>query len=312
MPPDRIVTLTLNPAIDLSATTSRLEPLQKLRCTDVRRDPGGGGINVARVIARLDGKVTAIFPSGGISGKLLEQLLRAEGLNQIAIATALETREDVTIFEEQSGQQYRFVMPGAALSSAEQGAILDALAQREAELVVLSGSLPQGTPPALYGQIARAVRARGQRLIVDSSDGALKAALAEGVFLIKPNARELSALSAQALTSDAAFTAAARAIVEGGGAEFVALSLGDRGAWLIGRNQILRASAPRVRVRSTVGAGDSFTGGFAWALAQQQDLAQCLRYGVAAGTAAILGHGTQLAQADDVHRLARVIAVHAD
>ena len=312
MPADRIVTLTLNPAIDLSAATGRLEPLQKLRCTNVRRDPGGGGINVARVIARLDGKVTAIFPSGGISGKLLEQLLRAEGLNQIAIGTELETREDVTIFEEQSGQQYRFVMPGAALSAAEQGAMLDALSRSEAELVVLSGSLPQATPASLYGQIARAVRGRGQQLIVDSSGAALKAALAEGVFLIKPNARELSALSAQPLASEDSFIAAARKIVDAGGAEFVALTLADRGARLIGRSQILRATAPKVTARSTVGAGDSFTGGFAWALAQELDLAQCLRFGVAAGTAAILGHGTELAKADDVHRLARVIDVRAD
>ena len=312
MPADSIVTLTLNPALDLSAATPRLEPLQKLRCTDVRRDPGGGGINVARVIARLGGSVTAIFPSGGISGKLLEQLLRAEALSQIAIRTELETREDVTIFEEQSGQQYRFVMPGAALSEAEQGAMLDAFGRCDGEIVVLSGSLPQATPPSIYGQIAKAGRARGQQLIVDSSGAALKAALAEGVFLIKPNARELASLSPQPLNSEDAFIAAARAIVAEGAAEFVALTLADRGARLIGRNQILRATAPAVTPLSTVGAGDSFTAGFAWALAQKQELAQCLRYGVAAGTAALLGHGTELARADDVHRLARGIEVHAD
>ena len=307
-----IVTLTLNPALDLSAATLRLEPLQKLRCTNVRRDPGGGGINVARVIARLGGKVTTIFPSGGISGKLLEQLLHTEALSQIAVRTELETREDVTVFEEQSGQQYRFVMPGAELSKTEQGAMLDALGRCEAELVVLSGSLPQATPATIYGQIAKASRARGQQLIVDSSGEALKAALAEGVFLIKPNARELAALSPRALTSEASFIEAARAIVAGGGAEFVALTLADRGARLVGRNQILRAAAPAVTPLSTVGAGDSFTGGFAWALSHKQELAQCLRYGVAAGTAALLGHGTELARADDVHRLARDIEVHAD
>ncbi len=312
MSANRVVTLTLNPAIDLSAATPRLEPLQKLRCTNMRRDPGGGGINVARVIARLGGAVTAIFPSGGISGKLLEQLLRAEGLSQIAIRTELETREDITIFEEQSGQQYRFVMPGSALSAAEQGTVLDALGGAKAQIVVLSGSLPQETPAAIYGEIAKASRARGQHLIVDSSGAALKAALAAGVFLIKPNARELSALSPGALTSEASLIEAARAIVAGGGAEFVALTLADRGARLIGHNEVLRATAPKVTALSTVGAGDSFTGGFAWALAHKQELAQCLRYGVAAGTAALLGHGTELAKADDVHRLARVIEVRSD
>lgn len=309
---DRLVTLTLNPAIDLSAATPKLEPLQKLRCKNMRRDPGGGGINVARVIARLGGKVTAIFPSGGISGKLLEQLLRAEGLSQIAVPTQKETREDVTVLEEATGQQYRFVMPGAALSDTEQGALLEALCDCPADIVVLSGSLPEGVHADVYGQIAETCHARGQRLVVDSSGPALKAALSHGVFLIKPNARELDALSERTLTTEEDLIAAARAVIAQGGAKFVALTLAERGARLISRNSVLRATAPTVTPLSTVGAGDSFTGGFAWALSRKLDLSQCLRYGVAAGTAALLGHGTELARADDVHRLADAIAVEAN
>ena len=114
-----IVTVTPNPAIDIATSVPMVTPLQKLRCTAARRDPGGGGINVARVVQRLGGDVIAIYPVGGSTGQLLRRLVDRENIRSIVIEVSEETREDFTVTEERSGQQYRFVLPGAPLSKSE-------------------------------------------------------------------------------------------------------------------------------------------------------------------------------------------------
>src|SRR5579859_3925003 len=107
----RIATITLNPAIDVSTSTPRVAPERKLRCSAGRRDPGGGGINVARVVRRLGGEATAVYPAGGFVGRLLQSLVDAEGVTSVAIPVQGETREDFTVYDEAADTQYRFVLP---------------------------------------------------------------------------------------------------------------------------------------------------------------------------------------------------------
>src|SRR5579872_2345788 len=114
-----IVTLTMNPAIDLSVSVERVAPFHKLRAASDRRDPGGGGINVARVVKRLGGDVTAMFPAGGALGELLRRLVDAEGISALTTTIAGETREDFTVLERATGAQYRFVLPGPFLAESE-------------------------------------------------------------------------------------------------------------------------------------------------------------------------------------------------
>src|SRR5262245_17082149 len=111
-----VVTVTPNPAIDISTAVEEVLPIRKLRCARARRDPGGGGINVARVARRFGADVTAIYPAGGSTGTLLQQLVDREGVRSIAISVREEMREDFTVLVEGSGKQYRFVLPGAELS----------------------------------------------------------------------------------------------------------------------------------------------------------------------------------------------------
>jgi 6-phosphofructokinase 2 len=143
-----IVTLTPNPAIDISTSVDEVVPVRKLRCEAARRDPGGGGINVARVVQRLGAEVTAIYPAGGCTGELLRRLVKREGVQSLAIPVAEETRESFTALDQKSGEQYRFVLPGAPLSEAEWCACLDALEAVDPlpPFVVCSGSLPPGVP----------------------------------------------------------------------------------------------------------------------------------------------------------------------
>ena len=114
-----ILTITANPAVDLSTSIESILPIRKLRGTSQRRDPGGGGINVARVIKRLGGEASAVYPVGGAMGALLRELLDGEGVASQTFAIADETREDFFVSETSTGQQYRFILPGPRLNEAE-------------------------------------------------------------------------------------------------------------------------------------------------------------------------------------------------
>jgi 6-phosphofructokinase 2 len=309
----QIITVTLNPAIDVSTSIPKVAPFTKLRCASPRRDPGGGGINVARVIKRFGGDVAAIYPAGGAAGQLLCRLMDREGVQSVRLLTQEETREDFTVFEESTEQQYRFVMPGARLSEEECQECLRLLTSTVSRpnFVVASGSLPPGVPEDFFGRLAQVGKGMGAKVIVDTSGPALKAALNEGVYLIKPNLREFQELTGATSADDAELIVAGRRLIEQGAVEFIALSLGPSVALLIARDQALRADGMAIKPASVVGAGDSFVGAMVWCLARDHGVDTALRYGVAAGSAALLNPGTELCQFDDVLDLAPSVVVRS-
>ena len=300
-----IVTLTINPAVDIFVNVERVEPTRKLRCSSPKRDAGGGGINVARVAHRLGSNVAAIYPVGGAIGKLLQRLVEREGIDSIVTPSHVETRENFTAFEETTGDQYRFVLPGSKLHRSEWEACLDRLASlpKPPKFIVASGSIPPGVPDDFYGQVARCAKKIGAKMVLDTSGAALGPALKEGVALIKPNQNELAEFSSMDLSDEADRLAACRKLIAEGATEAVALTLGADGALLVTAGQSWRAAPMEIEVVSTVGAGDSFLGGLVAALAAGQGWGEAFRMGVAAGTAAVTSPGTELCSEADVRRL---------
>jgi len=300
-----IVTLTINPAIDIFVNVERVEPVRKLRCSAPKRDPGGGGINVARVIHRLGGDVAAIYPIGGAIGKLLQRLVEREGIDSVVTPSHVETRENFTAFEEETGEQYRFVLPGSKLHRAEWEACLDKLVTlpEKPKYVVASGSIPPGVPDDFFALVARHAKKLGARMVLDTSGQSLAPALDEGVTLIKPNQTELADFAGAQLDSERDYIAACRKLVAAGRAEVVALTLGADGALLVTAHRAWRAAPMKIEVTSTVGAGDSFLGGMVAALAEGKPIEDAFRMGVAAGSAAVMSPGTELCRAEDVQRL---------
>lgn len=300
-----IVTLTMNPAIDLSTEVDKVVPVHKLRCSAARREAGGGGINVARVASRLGADVKALYPCGGAAGALLRRLIDAEGIASLSVPVAEETREDVTVLERDTGEQFRFVFPGPELAEAEWKQCLQALAELKGRtaFLVASGSLPPGVPEDFYARAAKIANERGAKVIVDTSGPPLRSAVTAGVHLIKPNLRELRELAGEALADERSWVAACRKLIQGGGVEIVALSLGHRGALLVSAEGAWRADPVEVEIVSAVGAGDSFVGAMVWSLACGHHLDQAFRYGVAAGSAALLTPGSELSRPEDVKRL---------
>lgn len=307
----RIVTFTANPAVDISTAVAKIVPFSKLRCAPARKDPGGGGVNVARVIHRLGGDARALYPAGGTTGRELRRLLDEEGVRSTEIEVGAGTRENITVVEEESHAQYRFIFPGGSLTKDEECRCLDVLAGLDPrpDWVVASGSLPTGASDDLYRRLGETAKRLGAAMVVDSFGAALSQALAVGPALIKPNLREFKELTGVEADTDAALVAAARRLIDEDRVVRVALTLGERGAFLVSRSGALRAEALAVEAVSVSGAGDSFLAAMLWALADGASDEEALRYGVAGGSAAVLQPGTDLCRADDVKTLVGQVAV---
>jgi 6-phosphofructokinase 2 len=308
-----ILTVTLNPAVDVSTTAPRVVPTHKVRCAAERRDAGGGGLNVARVIKRLGGDVLAAYPAGGPIGDLLRRRVDAEHVPSLVIPIAGDTRESFTVCDRESGAEYRFVLPGPSLTMdefARLNSVIGSIAPAP-HFIVASGSIAPGLPADAYAQMAAAAKTRGVRFVLDASGDALKAALEAGVYLVKPNQREMQDLTGEALESDAGALAAARQLIASGQTEIVALSQGAQGALLVTADAAWKADAIDVPVASSVGAGDSFLAALVWALARGDALDEAFRYALGAGAAALLTPGTELCRAEDVRRYAAQVRPRA-
>jgi len=295
----------MNPAIDQSVSVEHVAPEIKLRCSPPQRDPGGGGINISRVIQRLGGDSQAIYPAGGPPGVILQQLLDAESLRCRVISTQHWTRENLTVFDEATEQQYRFGAPGPELAEHEWQQCLDAVATIEPkpDYVVASGSLPPGVPDDFYAQVARHVSEIGARFVLDTSGAPLRHGLRAGVFLTKPNMRELEQIVGSEIETEAQQETIIKDLIAHGSSEVIVVSLGAAGALLATEGECVRFRAPTVPIRSKVGAGDSMVGGIVLALARHRSIHEAIRYGVAAGSAAVMTPGTDLCHRDDVERL---------
>ena len=298
-----IVTLTLNPSIDGSTEADIVRPVHKIRTSDERYDPGGGGINVARVIRELGGPVLAMYLAGGATGGVLDDLLETALIAHRRIPIEDHTRISHAVFERSSGEEYRFVPAGPLVMEWEWRAILEALEDIDCEYLVASGSLPRAVPDDFYETVAALAHRKGIRLVLDTSGSALRAGLVRGVHLVKPSLGELEALVGRRLADGAAQEAAARELIDAGSAEMVALTLGRDGALLVTAQAAIRQPALDVVAKSAVGAGDSFVAAMTLALAQGRDEQDAFAYGMAAGAAAVLSPGTGLCRREDVERL---------
>lgn len=284
-------TLTLNPSIDVSSDAERVEPERKVRTCNERIDPGGGGINVARVLQRLGTQVEAVFLAGGATGDAFDALLARDGLTRRRIAIADDTRTSLTIHEHSTGKEFRFVPEGPAITADELAACREAIATAQCDYFVASGSLPPGVPDDFYAIAGETARGQGARFILDTSGAELGAALSAGsIYLLKASKEEFD-------------RAAAEAVVGEHRAEQVALTLGRDGALLVNADGTFFLPTLATDPVSTVGAGDSFLGGMTHGLATGLPPLEAFRIAVAAGAAATLSPGTDLAYPEQMWRL---------
>lgn len=308
-----IVTLTMNPALDITTSVDSVRPTDKMRCGAARYDPGGGGINVARIAQVLGAEVSAVFPAGGPTGGLVAMLLGEEGVPFRQVPIAESTRESFTVNEQATGQQYRFVLPGPRLTFAEQAHCLDVLrtAAASAQFVVASGSLPPGVPAGYYQEVADICRELGARLVLDTSGGGLRH-LRSGVFLLKASVRELRECVGRDLVTETDQFRAAHRLIDGGRAQVVVVSLGARGALLATPQVSRRFSAIPMQGGSGVGAGDAMVAAITAGLSRGWSLTTSVRLGIAAGAAMLMTPGTATCQRSDVEKFFKLVEKPAE
>ncbi len=297
-----ILTLTVNPAVDTTCSVARLESGTKLRCSKPVYSPGGGGINVARAIHQLGGSVHALWLGGGTFGQQLAELLDQEGLSHQMLPVAGQTRENLTLHEQETGQSFRLVLPGPEIGEADIQHCIGVLQEQDPDYLIMSGSLPPGADANVYARLSEAVP-KTCRVVLDTSGEALARALDGTVYLIKPNLEELSELVDQELVCVSEIEQVSRQLIQEGRTQVVVTTLGVDGAILVSADQVARLKAPLVEFHSKLGAGDSSLAGICVGLARGEALIDAVRYGMAAGAAAVLRPGHQLCSSHDTQRL---------
>ena len=306
-----ILTLTLNPALDVLTTIDKVSDTHKMRCSGVIKHPGGGGVNVARVLHRLGAKCQAVYLAGGVTGERHHKLMNSEKVRCHVLPIAEETRESFSVHETSSGNDFRFVLPGPQVSPTEYEACFDYVAQHlPQKFLVISGGMAPGVPDNFYARLATLAKQHGVRVVLDSNGPALAQALNVGVYAFKPSVRELRELTEQDLPDRDSQIAAAQQLIHRGQAEIVAVSLGAQGALVVSATEHWFARSVPVDVQTTIGAGDSFVAGMVYALSRGEALVKAFQYGMASGAAALLAPGTSLSQAADIHRLLPLVQVN--
>jgi len=300
-----IVTLTMNPALDVSTDTNEVIPGEKLRCGPTVLDPGGGGVNVSRVIHRLGGSTLAVYVAGGLTGDLYSTLLADEGVPAQRIKIDGETRESFTVTEESTGEQYRFVLTGPDVTPGTVDEVIAALdgVLHSGDWLVASGSLPPGVPGDFYRSVATRFSAKGVNVVVDTAPPWLGPAIGGGVFVVKPSRHELEQFLGRDLTDLDTQVEGAKEMIAQTGVEWVALSLGKEGAVLVSAHHAWHAIAPGVTPVSPVGAGDSFLAGLVLALSTGEQPRKALAAAVAAGSATAMSPATALCEKQAVENV---------
>jgi 6-phosphofructokinase 2 len=298
-----VLTITLNPTIDVFGAAAAVRPTHKVRLTKASYEPGGGGINVARVITALGGAADALFLAGGEMGAFLTRLVAEEGITQHPISIDGQTRVALMVRDDATGLEYRFLPEGPEVTTAGIDRCAEALARRTDGIIVASGSLPRGAPADSYAKLARVAKRNGLPFVLDTSGAALKPALAEGgLELLKPSREELEHHAGQALDAKG-LEETAMDLVRRGKVRRVAVTLGADGAMLVSAEGVLRQPAIPVPVLSAVGAGDSFLGAMVWALGEGWKMEDAFHLAMAAGAAATSNQGATLCKKEDVMRL---------
>jgi 1-phosphofructokinase len=309
-----VVTVTLNPAIDLTVALDRFVVGQVQRASAAVCNCGGKGVNVAGCLADWGARVAATGVLGHSNDGAFADFFAKKGVADLFVRAAGETRTNIKIADRASGETTDVNLPGLSVSEEAFAAVRAALKRSVApgRPVVLAGSLPESLPETAWATLVDDLARCGARVALDTSGSPLAAALASGqpIQALKPNRAELEALIGRALPTAADLVAAARSLIDRGVA-LVAVSLGADGALFVDRQTALAAALPAKKALSTVGAGDAMVAGIAAALVEGASLERLARLAVAFASSKLDRIGPFLGPVEDVERLAAAVRVTA-
>lgn len=305
----KILTLTFNPTVDAACEVDSVNATHKIRTRDESFHPGGGGINVARVIDRLGGRAKALYARGGVMGAVLDHLLDERNISREIVQIEGETRINNVIHEQASGLEYRFIAEGPVLKEAEWRACIAAAEQNEWEWLVVSGSLPRGVPVRVYDElIALSKKRRGDIVIDTSGDGLQYVMQRGGATIIKPSQDEFEECTGEKYNTPEEIAAAAQALTRKGMSKAIAVTLGADGAVLATEDETICLPSPKVKTISASGAGDSFVGAALYVMAKGGTVEDAFKLGIAAGASTVMEKGTTLGALANIKQIFRTVA----
>ena len=300
-----IYTVTLNPALDKTVEIPSLTVDAVNRITSMRTDPGGKGINVSKVIQKLGGASVAAGILGGDTGRAILSALTEMGLTTLFHFVEGETRTNMKIIDPDNHTNTDINEPGVTVSEEILEKLLEELLVKvtKEDIVVISGSMPKGSPKDTYYTWTKAFREKGAKVILDADGDLLKAGLKASPYLIKPNNHELGALTGRALETPEEIAETAAELMKEYGIGKVVVSMGGDGAVYVTKDKTIYAVGLKVPVGSTVGAGDSVVAALAVSEEEGKTLEETVRLSTAVGAANVMCSGTQAAEYEVVETL---------
>lgn len=294
----------MNPALDVSSEADEVLTDQKVRCERPQYDPGGGGINVARVLTRLGIEVDAEYLVGGVTGIFLRTLLEEEDMYDHPIEIKGITRENTSIIDKKTGEQYRFVFPGPEIEEDEWKRVLKGVEDEISsyDIVVASGSLPPGVPSDFYSRLGKIVLDENKSYVLDTSGNTLLEGIQNGATFIKPNEEEFEALAEK--TNSKTHEDLIQKLFSFG-VENIIHTKGKDGTYLYNQAGTKEFTLPEIEVNSSIGAGDSFVGGLVAGLVEGKSIEDSICYGIAAASSTLKTPGTDLCELSDVQAISK-------
>lgn len=313
-----IYTLTMNPALDKTVTVNHFKVDSVNRVSSIRIDPGGKGINVSNMVRQLGGQSEAVVAVAGSTGQQLLSLITDKEIPYKSFDVGGETRINTKIVDPLGKTFTDLNEPGPKVEHQYLVEIKQYLrtVMKAGDILVLAGSLPQGTTALFYQDLVILGKEKGAKVIVDADGDNLKRSLLAKPFMIKPNEHELEKYYDVVLDTDDKLLNAARQLIKDS-VTCVVISLGEKGSLAVTENGSKRLEGLKLEVKSTVGAGDSMVAGIAHYLDTQladkdktidiDTLTKAVQLGVACSSASIEQEGTIMGSKERVDQLLQVI-----
>lgn len=305
-----ILTITLNPAVDRTIEISHFGIDKVNRVTSVRRDIGGKGLNVTKTIVAMGGASKALLVLGGKNGNFIKEKSLSEGLNVICFEVPGETRENIKIVDPSDKTYTDINESGPEINPEFKQSLIELIKSNTGsdDWMVISGSSPTGIGQSFYKEVFEHASRHNIKVIADVNGTQLSDLIEFKPFLIKPNIDELSELFGKKIERTSEVVSYARKIIDKG-VKVVVVSLGEDGLLWVSEDEVYKASALKVEVLSTVGAGDAIVAGLAWSLSQGMTIEDTLRNAVASATCVITTVGTKTGDFKDFEIYKKMIAI---
>ena len=298
-----IVTVTLNPAMDKTIILDGMDIGEVNRADSIRNDIGGKGVNVSKVLKVFGTDTIATGFLGGISEAIFRRELEKIGIEDRFISIQGNTRTNIKLIDRKNNTNTDINEPGPFIRSEELKMFIQVFdeAVHEGDLVVLSGGIPLNIPSDIYGRLTKITNQRGAKVIVDAEGEALHHALEEIPYMIKPNEKELSAFLGKEILSEEEIIEEAKNFVKEG-IQKVLVSRGDKGSIFVTRDSVFIGRGIKVKVKSTVGAGDSMVAALVYAEERKFNDYETLVLAQATGAAAVTTEGTEACTSEEVKK----------